>query len=123
MKTLMFRMLAAFSVVLALSGCDSSSSEISSTSPVKDLSQLSPSDPMLKSIYERSCKTCHGLGTPAIPQTGDIEAWEPRMAQGMDTLLDHVINGYGGMPPLGMCMDCDADQFESLIEFMAKGSD
>lgn len=122
MKTITYRMLVAFSVMLALSGCDSSGSESSSAAAVKDLTHLSPSDPMLKSIYDRSCKACHGLGTPAIPQTGDVEAWEPRMAQGMDVLLDHVINGYGGMPPLGMCMDCDADQFESLIEFMAKGS-
>lgn len=121
MKTITYRMLVAFSVMLALSGCDSSGSETSSAA-VKDLTHLSPSDPMLKSIYDRSCKACHGLGTPAIPQAGDVEAWEPRMAQGMDVLLDHVINGYGGMPPLGMCMDCDADQFESLIEFMAKGS-
>lgn len=123
MKIIMFRVLAAFSIMLALSGCDSSGSETSSASAGKSLVQLSPSDPMLKSIYDRSCKTCHGLGTPSIPQTGDVEAWEPRMEQGMEVLLDHVINGYGGMPPLGMCMDCDADQFESLIEFMARGSD
>jgi cytochrome c5 len=30
-----------------------------------------------------------------------------------------VINGFGGMPPLGMCMDCSAEEFEALIVFMA----
>jgi cytochrome c5 len=43
------------------------------------------------------------------------------MAKGINTLLDNVVNGYGGMPPLGLCMDCDADQFEALIVFMATG--
>lgn len=36
----------------------------------------------------------------------------------MDQLLDSVIDGFGGMPPMGLCMDCDADQFEALIDFM-----
>ena len=38
----------------------------------------------------------------------------------MNVLLDNVINGYGGMPPFGLCMDCDAAQFEALIRFMAE---
>ncbi len=33
--------------------------------------------------------------------------------------MDNVINGFGGMPALGLCMDCTADQFEALIDFMA----
>jgi cytochrome c5 len=41
------------------------------------------------------------------------------MDKGMNVLVDNVINGYGGMPPLGLCMECDADQFEALIRFMA----
>jgi cytochrome c5 len=41
------------------------------------------------------------------------------MAKGMDTLLDNTINGYKGMPPLGMCMDCGEEEFEALIRFMA----
>ena len=42
------------------------------------------------------------------------------MDKGINVLLDNVINGYGGMPPFGLCMDCDAAQFEGLIRFMAK---
>jgi cytochrome c5 len=43
------------------------------------------------------------------------------MAKGMDTLVDNVVNGFGGMPPFGLCMDCDVAQFEALINFMATG--
>ncbi|MBT4519063.1 MAG: cytochrome c5 family protein, partial [Halieaceae bacterium] len=45
----------------------------------------------------------------------------PRMEQGMDVLIDHVIDGFQGMPPFGFCMDCDVPQFEALIRFMAEG--
>lgn len=81
-----------------------------------------PEDPQLAALYQRSCIACHGTGAPAIPQTGDVVAWQPRAAKGMDALLDNVINGVGGMPPLGMCMDCEPEQFEALIEFMAAGT-
>ena len=37
----------------------------------------------------------------------------------MDTLLDHSINGFQGMPPLGLCMQCTEADFRALIEFMA----
>ena len=50
--------------------------------------------------------------------TGDRAAWSARMDKGMNVLVDNVINGIGGMPPLGMCMDCGADEFEALILFM-----
>ena len=42
-----------------------------------------------------------------------------RMQKGMDVLVNNVISGIGGMPPYGLCMDCSADEFEALIEFMA----
>ena len=82
---------------------------------------LQPSDPALARIYNRSCRNCHTVAATGSPLTGDSSAWEPRMAKGMSTLLDNVVNGFGGMPPFGLCMDCDADQFEALIRFMAEG--
>ena len=44
------------------------------------------------------------------------------MEQGMETVLQHVIEGYGGMPPLGMCFECDEQQFQQLTQFMASGN-
>lgn len=82
---------------------------------------LKPADAELASIYNRSCRSCHTVAGTGSPLTGDAAAWAPRMEKGINTLLDNVINGYGGMPPFGLCMDCDADQFEALILFMAEG--
>lgn len=75
----------------------------------------------VEDIYNRSCKACHSIPASGAPQTGDAEAWAPRIAQGVDTLLDHTIDGYQAMPPMGMCMDCTEDQFVALIEYMAGG--
>ncbi len=75
--------------------------------------------PELQAIYDRSCKACHGVPGTGAPATGNAQAWAPRLGQGIDTLLDHTINGYQAMPPMGACMDCTEEQFEELIEFMS----
>lgn len=76
-------------------------------------------DADIEAIYERSCKACHSTPASGAPQTGDTEAWKPRIAQGIDMLLDHTIDGYKAMPPMGMCMDCSEEQFLALIEYMS----
>lgn len=82
---------------------------------------LQPADPELAGIYNRSCRSCHTVAATRSPLTGDTAAWAIREQKGMDVLVNNVIRGIGGMPPYGLCMDCDADQFEALIEFMATG--
>ncbi|WP_370229233.1 c-type cytochrome [Marinobacter nauticus] len=79
----------------------------------------SPASPELAAVYQRSCQTCHARGTSDAPLTGHGEAWQPRLAKGMKTLVDNVVSGIGGMPPYGLCMDCNAEQFRQLIRFMA----
>lgn len=81
---------------------------------------LEPDDPVLAEIYEYSCYSCHANPDSGAPLTGDVDAWEPRLAKGMDALLESTINGFAGMPPLGMCMDCSEDQFAALIRFMSR---
>ncbi len=75
--------------------------------------------PQVADLYNRSCRSCHHGGAGGAPRTGRAQDWEPRLFQGLDVLLDHTISGYKGMPPMGMCMDCDEDQFVGLIEYMA----
>jgi len=78
-----------------------------------------PQDAALAQLYGASCKQCHANPAAGAPLTGDTLAWEPRLEKGMDTLLDHSINGFQGMPPLGLCMQCSEADFRALIEFMA----
>ena len=69
--------------------------------------------------YNKSCAVCHNTGAANAPKTGDAAAWEPRMAKGMETLLQSVHNGLNAMPPKGMCFDCTDDEYKELITYMA----
>ena len=69
--------------------------------------------------YDKSCKVCHATGAAGAPKTGDAAAWEPRLAKGMDTLVQSVTNGLNAMPPRGMCFDCSDADYKALIEYMS----
>lgn len=76
-------------------------------------------DAPLQAIYDRSCGNCHSIPASGAPQRGDAKAWTPRLAKGTDVLLEHTINGFQGMPPMGACMDCNEEQYRALINYMA----
>ena len=73
-----------------------------------------------EAVFNRSCGVCHNGQLPMAPKKGDAAAWEPRLKQGMDTLVQHVTNGFNAMPPGGMCMDCTAEDYKATIEWMSK---
>lgn len=76
-------------------------------------------DRKVEEIYPKTCALCHANAGTGAPLTGDAKAWEPRLAQGIDTLVTHATNGFKAMPPKGMCFDCTADEFKALIQFMS----
>lgn len=78
-----------------------------------------PEDDYIAELYEYSCMACHASEHSGAPLAGDKAAWAPRVKKGMETLLDNTINGIAGMPALGSCSDCTAEDFEVLIAFMA----
>jgi cytochrome c5 len=87
--------------------------------PVALAQQPAPDAARLGRIYVQTCMACHTSPGSGAPQAGDRGAWEPRLRQGADVLLQHTIDGYKGMPPLGSCMDCTEAEFDGLIRFMA----
>ncbi|NND67326.1 MAG: cytochrome c5 family protein [Halioglobus sp.] len=70
--------------------------------------------------YNRYCVACHSTGAANAPKTGDTAAWEPRLAKGMDVLVESTTKGMGAMPPRGMCMECTPEDYKALIEYMSK---
>lgn len=70
--------------------------------------------------YNKTCAVCHASGAAGAPKTGVVADWEPRMAKGMDAMVSSVDKGLNAMPPKGMCFDCSADDYQALIEYMAK---
>lgn len=73
-----------------------------------------------EAVYARACAACHNGQLPIAPQKGDKAAWEPRLAKGMDVLVQSVTNGLNAMPPRGLCMDCTAEDYQAVIQWMTE---
>lgn len=87
--------------------------------PPIDPASLAPADPRLAALYAGACRTCHLNPQSGAPLVADAKAWRPRWAQGEGVLLDHVVQGYRGMPASGQCAACTPDDFRALIRFLA----
>ncbi len=72
--------------------------------------------------YEEVCHVCHGTGIGGAPKFGDKADWAPRIAEGMDVLLKHAIEGYKAMPARGTCMNCTDDEIKKAIEYIVSQS-
>ena len=69
-------------------------------------------------VYNQFCGTCHNIGVAGAPKVGDVAAWEPRLAKGMDTLWDHTLNGFNAMPAKGTCMGCSDDELRAALDYI-----
>ncbi len=77
-----------------------------------------------KQVYTSYCTVCHGAGVAGAPITGDQSAWEPRLAQGMEVLLDHAINGFQGsagvMPAKGGFTNLTDEEVSQAVYYMVE---
>lgn len=73
-------------------------------------------------ILAQTCATCHDTGLLDAPKTGAASDWEPRLAQGFDTLVDHAINGLGAMPPRGGNPSLTDEQVRETVVLMLEKS-
>lgn len=72
-------------------------------------------------IYGGVCTGCHGSGALGAP-TLTKAAWAPRVAQGVDTLHKHAIEGFKGaagqMPAKGGMAALSDDQVKATVDWM-----
>jgi cytochrome c5 len=52
-------------------------------------------------VFKAQCTACHAAGVAGAPKVGDAAAWGPRIAQGLDALVQSALRGKGAMPPQG----------------------
>lgn len=74
-----------------------------------------------ESVYNTYCTACHTSGVMGAPKMKDPSDWAPRLAQGMDVVNQHAIQGFNGMPAKGTCMDCSDDEIIAAINHMIEG--
>lgn len=76
-------------------------------------------------VYKEICISCHAApGIGGAPALGDRDAWAARIAQGMDTLIDHALHGFSGstgiMPMKGGRVDLSDEEIIRAIEYMVE---
>jgi cytochrome c5 len=107
-----------------LAGCGKSeppnAAATSATASTQPFANASMSE-IGKQRWARTCAMCHVRGEGGAPKIGDTAAWATRLAQGEDVVLQHAIDGFNNMPPLGYCMDCEREDLRAYIHFMASG--
>tara|TARA_R110001592_G_scaffold295594_2_gene565817 strand:- start:179005 stop:179403 length:399 start_codon:yes stop_codon:yes gene_type:complete len=75
-------------------------------------------------VYNAACMACHATGAAGAPMLGDVAAWAPRIAKGMDALYLSGINGVAGtgMIAKGGCMNCSDEEVIAAVDYMVAGS-
>jgi cytochrome c5 len=74
-------------------------------------------------VYNAACIVCHAPpGNAGAPPLGDVEAWSPRIAKGIDTLHQHALEGFKGekgfMPPKGGRVDLSDGEIASAVDYI-----
>jgi len=61
---------------------------------------------------------CHAAGVMGAPKVGAKDQWEPRLAQGLDTLVTHAVSGIRAMPAKGGNPALTEENIREAIAYM-----
>ncbi|WP_111641699.1 c-type cytochrome [Marinimicrobium alkaliphilum] len=73
-------------------------------------------------IYDAHCATCHAAGVAGAPIMGDADSWADVFARDIDEVYANAINGIGGMPAMGLCMNCSEEEIRVTVDYMIEQS-
>lgn len=77
-----------------------------------------------KEVFDAACMACHSTGAGGAPVSGDVDAWAPRIAKGIDVLHQHGLEGIPGtgMMAKGGCVNCSDEEVIAAVDFMVESS-
>lgn len=73
-------------------------------------------------VVKAVCSMCHAAGLMNAPKIGDKAQWQPRIAQGYETLVKHAIEGIRTMPARGGNPSLTDGEVASAVAHMANAS-
>ena len=104
---------------------DAPKAAVAADGPITAAMLPTPTDPQLakgKDVWAATCQPCHGTGLGGAPKIGNKALWTPRIAKGMDTLVEHALKGFSGkngdMPPRGGNDKLTDDDVKAAVAFM-----
>jgi len=73
-------------------------------------------------VVKAVCAMCHAAGLMNSPKIGDKGQWQPRIAQGYETLVKHALDGIRSMPARGGNPSLTDGEVASAVAHMANAS-
>lgn len=83
-------------------------------------SELPPAEEVsaAAALYAKACKACHASGINGAPILGNKKMWNPRIKQGIPTLVKHASNGFGLMPAKGGQTQLTEAEITAVVNYM-----
>ena len=68
-------------------------------------------------LLANNCMQCHADPETTAPVFGIEADWVSTLSRSEEQVLENVIQGINGMPPLGYCSACSEEDFRAMIRF------
>lgn len=78
----------------------------------------SPNTRSGEQVVQERCQECHATGKEGAPKLGDMEAWKPRLKNGVAPLVKSAIGGHNGMPARGGLANLSDVEVRAAVEYM-----
>ncbi len=110
LATVLFLVAALVGVVGSVAPDDGSRKKVTVLERIKPVARVALAVPAApgaelklsgQDVYNKVCMACHATGAAGAPKVGAKDQWEPRFAQGLDTLMNHAVAGLRAMPAKG----------------------
>lgn len=109
LATVLFMVAALMGVVNSVAPDDGLRKQASVAERIKPVARVSFEQPKPaiavklsgQEVYNKVCAACHAVGVLNAPKVGAKDQWDPRVAQGLDTLVTHAVTGIRAMPAKG----------------------
>lgn len=123
----------AIAAVLVIGGCDKKEAATTAAptpAPPATTTRTSPQAAATpttavavgEDVFRKACRACHEMGIAGAPKLGDASDWGPRIAQGMDVLYRHSLQGFTGkkgvMLPKGGFTTLSDDEVTAAVDYM-----
>ncbi len=87
---------------------------------ISSCAKQDPPDPEVvagEAVFKQTCKVCHASGINGAPIVGNNKMWQPRLDQGVESLVEHATEGYGLMPAKGGNADLSKEQIRQAVSY------
>lgn len=107
---------------VAVAGASAPQATKAAATPAPVATQVASAKQPGEDTFNAACAACHTAGVLGAPKLGSKQDWEPRFAQGLDTLVNHAVNGIRSMPAKGGNPALTEQDIKNTVTYMLQKS-